>query len=183
MCLCVIYKDGWRSTGGESGKHKEDKQGQRQGGVGGIGEGRGGEGGSEKATTTATTSTITQIKSTQEVVHNINPKGIDKGTLGRSDSTHTAVWATVALFEPVCSTSDRGKESFAAQLVIDVVPSLGGYCYILFFSSFLFCFVLFYSVLFYSFPLILLCYVVLDLVLPCLALVLSFAFLFCFVLF
>ena len=142
MCLCVFYKDGWRSTGGESGKHKGGRQGGkgREGGErGGGGSGKGEENGSEKTTTvTVGTTTTTQIKSVEESIQSTNHRGIDKGTLGRSDSTHTAVWATVALFEPVFSTSDRGKESFAAQLVIDVVPSLGG-----FYCLFFFCFLLF----------------------------------------
>ena len=156
MCLCVMYKDGWRSTGGESGKHKGvrkgERQGERQAGEGregGEGRGGGNDGGGGSEKTTTMTATTTQIKSTQETIHNASPKGIEKGTMGRSDSTHTAVWATVALFEPVFSTSDRGKESFAAQLVIDVVPSLGGfsqYSSILLFV--LFCFVLFCFVFF-----------------------------------
>ena len=140
MCLCVFYKDGWRSTGGESGKHKGGRQGGkgREGGERGEGgSGKGEEKGSEKTTTVTAVTTTTQIKSVEESIQSTHHIGIDKGTLGRSDSTHTAVWATVALFEPVFSTSDRGKESFAAQLVIDVVPSLGGYC-----CLFLLCFLL-----------------------------------------
>ena len=35
------------------------------------------------------------------------------------------MWAATALFEPVYLTSEKSKENFAAQLVIDVVPSLG----------------------------------------------------------
>ena len=47
--------------------------------------------------------------------------------------THRSKWAATALFEPVYLTSEKCKENFAAQLVIDIVPSLGNTCCYLYF--------------------------------------------------
>ena len=48
-------------------------------------------------------------------------RGVDEGNI----ITHRSKWAATSLFEPVFLTSEKCKETFAAQLVIDIVPSLG----------------------------------------------------------
>ena len=131
VALCALYKDGWkpntreddRSEASERADFREvssdrrdrgrdqerDRDRDRRESSGSRGEGsRGFSGGCRRQ------------------ISRSNSRSRSR-SISRSASkpSHVPVWSAIVLNEPVFLASGRGKEEFSAQLVVDVVPSLG----------------------------------------------------------